>query len=154
MKRTFSDFNNKAYSKISTAKLEVIVNPVEAIFEDAVLRPGSTVQGRKAITVFNPSEISLRYWIFADWSPVPPTTSLEALMAAQITQVLIIKPVLPPLTIFSGSLQQLNDIPQHGRLLESMESEELNFTLLLSSSILITLDARLKVDFLFVAESL
>lgn len=154
MSRTLTGFNNKTKSRVNSGTLKVVVNPAVPIFQNTVLLPGSVVKGNKKISVSNGGNLALRYWIFADWKAIPPTTPLEALLAARLTQVLIIKPVLPPLVIYRGPLKELFDQPRKGRYLDPLGKETMQFLLLLPKSAAgFPLDAGLKVDFLFVAES-
>lgn len=154
LKRPFTCNTKEITVCLSSGIVKITLNPMEPIFKDVFLLPGDIVQGSQAITVLNSGNISLHYWIFTDWSPVPPTTPAEALQAAQKLQVLIVKAGIPPITVFSGSLLQLHDIPPGGCFLLPLETEKLYFTLSLPvQTDTFSLDARLKVDILFVAES-
>ncbi|MEW5920585.1 MAG: hypothetical protein AB1796_06480 [Bacillota bacterium] len=154
LKQPFTYITKEIIASLSSGIVKITLNPMEPIFKDIFLSPGDVVQGSQAITVMNSGDINLHYWIFADWSPVPPTTPAEAMQAAQKLQVLIIKAGIPPVTVFSGSLLQLYDKPPGGRFLSPLETEKLYFTLSLPvQADNFSLDTRLKVDILFVAES-
>lgn len=152
MNRAFTGMVNKIGAGISSASSTIAVRPVEAIF-DATLRPGDSATGRRPVNIANTGNIGLRYWVFAEYLPIPPTTPAEALEAAQNLQLVIRKSMAQPLIVFSGALAELFDKPPGGRFLAPLGAEELQFTLSLPPMALNTFrQACLKINFLFTAE--
>lgn len=140
--------------KACTGKLQIFITPIKPVFDNIQIHPGDFIWGNQAITVYNAGNLELRYWIFAAWSPVKPTTQEEAFLAASKLQIEIIKAGIPPVTLFKNSLLQLRGKPPEGLFLEPSKTERLYFHLSLplqKSSC--QFSAQLKTDFLFVAES-
>ncbi len=155
MHSKFTDFNDSASGKVATGILKIMVNPEDPIFDNISIKTGDTVKGKQNLTVKNTGNIKYRYWIIAEWAPVPPTTMAQALEIINLLHVAINKITAPKVNIYTGSLANLFDKPVKGRLLAPSKEEELEFILSLPAQPMQTkLNPQISVNILFVAEQL
>lgn len=139
---------------LSSSSPSVDVSPSTAIFDNVILVPGQTVVGSPEITVTNNGDVDVFYFIFADWKETGTTTARQAQILAD--RLLVSIQTSPGgVALYTDSpLSALIDQPPGGRFLASPDSEMLQFSVSLPSTVgNVAKNIDLTVDFNFVAQS-